>query len=134
MNNLPPSSIRVGKNLVITLNFSYPMISWHQCVDERSRELHTLIAEKIRRDPSLLTQVQSRLERWLTESQDSPRTRQALEEWQGVLRENPLEVILAMLASSDEEACRMRQSTPFVGILSKEERTEVFRKYEAFRS
>lgn len=110
------------------------MMTWHQCMDERSRELHTLIAEKIRRDPTLLSQVQSRLERWLLESQDLPRTQRALEEWQHILRDQPLEAILVPLESADEESCRLRQSTPFVGILSPEERTGIYRKYEAFRS
>ena len=54
----------------------------------------------------------------------------ALDEWQRILRE-PWPVIAALLTDSGERATRLRQSTPFAGLLSVRERERV---YAAFRS
>jgi hypothetical protein len=52
-------------------------------------------------------------------------------EWQEILENWPLEKVLGLLTSFDEEARRLRQSSPFCGILSQEERLAIFKEYEA---
>ena len=42
--------------------------------------------------------------------------------------------ILDLLRSDTEDARRLRQSSPFCGILSEEERLAVFREYETART
>jgi hypothetical protein len=45
-----------------------------------------------------------------------------------------LERILELLASSDEHPRRLRQSSPFCGILSPEERLAILKDYESRRA
>jgi hypothetical protein len=108
--------------------------NWHTMIDARNRELHQIIAGKIRQNPALISQVQETLERWLWAMDESERGHGSLVEWQHRLKEQPLNQVLDFISSEDEEACRLRQSTPFVGLLTEQERMTVFRKYEAFRS
>jgi hypothetical protein len=108
--------------------------NWHTIIDARSRELHTIIAGKIRLNPSLIGQVRETLTRWLRAMDEIDRSREALVEWQCKLEDQPLDEVLEFMASEDEEACRLRQSSPFVDLLTEQERLDVFRKYEAFRS
>jgi len=45
-----------------------------------------------------------------------------------------VEKILDLLTSDDENARRLRQSSPFAGVLSQEERRSIFDEYEALRA
>lgn len=92
------------------------MKSDHELHDRRSLEAHRLIAEKLREDPGLLEKAKANLARAKMVSESD-----ALLEWEVVLRA-PLDMICAFLGSESETATRMRQSTPFTGILSEEER------------
>jgi len=108
--------------------------NWHTIIDARSRDLHAIIAGKIRLHPSVLGQVCKTLARWLRAMDETDRGRDALVEWQLRVNDQPLDEVLEFMASEDEEACRLRQSSPFMGLLTEQERQDVFRKYEAFRS
>jgi hypothetical protein len=63
----------------------------------------------------------------------SERKRQAVLEWKRIIANSSVEALLTLLESSSEEACRLRQSSPFCGILTLEERQSIFQKYEALR-
>jgi len=108
--------------------------NWHTMIDARSRELHELIAQKIRQNPALIQKVRETLTRWLRVTDEGDRSHDALIEWQRRLERDSLDIVLDFLVSDGEEACRLRQSTPFVGLLTERERGEIFRKYEAYRS
>lgn len=95
----------------------------HNRLDERSLALHKLVAEKLKADPSLIQIAKSNLQRWGTTD------RPALEEW-GKLLNNGISYIVGLLQERSENATRLRQSSPFAGILSEDERLRV---YEAFR-
>ena len=103
-------------------------------IDARNRELHQIIVGKIRQNPLLIQKVRETLLRWLWATDENDRSRGSLLEWQRRLDEQPLDQVLDFMTSADEEACCLRQSTPFVGLLTEPERLDVFRKYEAFRS
>jgi hypothetical protein len=89
--------------------------------------LHCLIVRKIERDPRLLQIAHRNLARWLDRDGRAPR---ALLEWRAIL-EQPWPAIAAILTDSGDEAARLRQSTPFAGVLTAAERRRV---YEAFRA
>ena len=100
----------------------------HRIIEARSLAMHCLMAQKIAHDPKLLDRVRQTLETWRARySDDVPR---ALDEWQRILRE-PWPVIAALLTDPGERATRLRQSTPFAGLLTVRERARV---YAAFRS
>jgi hypothetical protein len=104
----------------------------HEWIDERSLALDLAIAEKLRAEPGLLDRARTTLDRWLEQRQ--PAVPSALLEWREVLSRWPFARILDLLASSDENTRRLRQSSPFCGILSPEERLAILKDYESRRA
>jgi hypothetical protein len=98
----------------------------HAWIDERSRALHARVAEKLRQRPELLAVAGANLDRWETLRGPDP----TLDEWRSLLRETALPDLLRLLTQEGENADRLRQSSPFAGILTVEERTAVFAHYE----
>lgn len=99
----------------------------HRILDARSLALHALIARKIARDPRLLGRARRNLDRWRALRGTEP---QVLGEWRAILA-RPWREVAAVLTDPGEEATRLRQSSPFAGILSAGERRRI---YEAFRA
>jgi hypothetical protein len=87
------------------------------------------IAEMIRLRPELLDRAKTTLARWI--AQNKPDIPPALLEWRDILNRSSVEEILQLLTRADEDACRLRQSSPFCGILSEEKRLAILREYEA---
>jgi hypothetical protein len=100
----------------------------HQWIDQRSLALHEAVAAKLEAHPQLLDVARRNLERWL---QRNPAT--ALREWRRILDSMPLPEVVALLRSSNEEAARLRQSSPFAGLLTTEERRTIMGPYESRR-
>jgi hypothetical protein len=103
----------------------------HDWIDQRSLALDLLIAERLAAQPELLERARQTLERWIGQRRPDPPA--VFLEWRGILR-RPLSDILDLLRSDSEDARRLRQSSPFCGILSQEERLKVLREYETPRT
>lgn len=102
--------------------------SCHRRTEARSLALHTLIAEKIARDPRLLEIPKRNLNRWAARrGNEAPRW---IEEWRR-LRKRPWQEVAATISEATERAARLRQSSPFAGVLTPQERQRV---YDAFRA
>ena len=101
----------------------------HAILDARSLAMHCLIARKIAHDPQLLEIARSNLSAWKRSRTTAERPRY-LDEWERVLR-RPWPEIAAFITSTSAEAARLRQSSPFAGVLDPVERRRV---YEAFRA
>lgn len=84
----------------------------HAEIDSRSLAMATAIAERIDNRPELLDQVRG----WAGRH-DHP----AVLEWRTILS-GSWEDIRAVLLDETEEGKRLRQSSPFVGILTPQER------------
>jgi hypothetical protein len=90
--------------------------------------MHAVIAQKIERDPKLLDVPRNNLDRWSTRwESDAPAW---YEEWRAIMGRPWLE-IAAIMTEPSEEGARLRQSSPFAGVLSAAERRRI---YEAFRA
>jgi hypothetical protein len=89
---------------------------------------HVAIAEKLRADPKLLEKVRDRLRGLLSDDRISISTRDAYREWLEVIEQRSFEEVLTLLVDPSEEATRLRQATPFAGILSRAEREAITRK------
>jgi hypothetical protein len=98
----------------------------HQWIDERSLALHEAVAARLEAEPQLLEVARANLQRWL-----AARPAAALREWQRLLDSLPLPQLVQLLRSPDEEAARLRQSSPFAGILSRAERQAILSRYES---
>lgn len=104
-----------------------PIYSDHTRLDERSLALHQLVAKKLLADPRLLDRARANVRRW-QESNGSPSL--ALAEWEQILT-GPAEEIARLLVERSEAATRLRQSTPFTGILTEPERLAIYESYSA---
>jgi len=90
----------------------------HQEIDRRSLELARAVAARIDADPRRvgLDLARDNCTRWLRRSPSA-----AVEEWRGIL-EGGWETARKALLDESETGARLRQSSPFCGILSPKER------------
>jgi len=102
--------------------------SSHRLLEARSLAMHAVIARKIARDPTLLEIAHRNVQRWRARWKDGAPA--WLEEWEEVLKQ-PWQNIAALVTEPSEHAARLRQSSPFAGVLTNEER---WRIHEAFRA
>lgn len=100
------------------------MRSDHERLEDRSLALHKEIAKRLSENPQLIQIAKANLDRWVERDGDLPVWR----EWREILNGPPKKVI-SMLISDDEESKRLRQSSPFCGILAPRERWCI---YESF--
>jgi hypothetical protein len=101
----------------------------HAWIDQRSLALHEAIADKIEAEPRLVAVARANVARWL-----APNRTTALLDWRDLLDVTPLSELLALLRSPAEEAARLRQSSPFAGLLTPQERQSILERYESRRS
>lgn len=94
--------------------------SSHQELDQRSLAMAGVIALKLKDDPSLVDQALQYLNKRIRQA--SPGERKEHEEWDRILRTMPLTRLLKLLVDPSERATRLRQSMPFPGVLSRDER------------
>jgi hypothetical protein len=92
----------------------------HEVLDQISLELGRRVAERLRTNPALLDVARENLARWLRQNADAPALVQCYREWQAIL-EQPLEDICSILETDSEENRRLRQNSPFPGVLSPRE-------------
>jgi len=100
----------------------------HRILDARSLALHCKIKRKIDQHPDLLETPRRNLARW-SESASGP-TPAYIQEWLEIL-DQPWPDVAAFITSFSDEAVRLRQSSPFAGVLNPQERKQV---YDAFRT
>jgi len=101
----------------------------HEWIDRRSLALHEAVADKLEAQPQLLDVARANVQRWLSTNPAA-----ALREWRQLLDSMPLAELLVLLRSPDEQAARLRQSSPFAGLLSPAERQSILDEYESHRA
>lgn len=99
----------------------------HDRLDRRSLALHQLVADKVRADPGLLDKARGNVRRWQeSHASSSP----ALAEWEHILA-GTTDQITRFLTERSEKATRLRQSSPFTGILTEAERCDIYESHSA---
>ena len=94
--------------------------------DRRSIALHAAISARLQEDPKgVLARARASLKRM---HRLHPAARPLLEEWRLLLR-RPLSALIPVLLDPASWSRELRQVTPFTGVLSARERTEVYRKF-----
>lgn len=91
----------------------------HQDIDRRSLAMHCLVVEKIRREPALFDRAKGTLARWRQTVCAS--SQPYLIEWERLFDQG-MESCLAVAVEDSQRATDLRQSSPFAGILSNQER------------
>jgi hypothetical protein len=99
----------------------------HRLHDIRSLALHALVAKKLAKDTRLIGVAKRNLARW---KKGRPNPLGYLAEWEQLLS-RPIPEVLDVLTAMNERATRLRQSSPFAGVLSPKERKRLF---DAFRA
>lgn len=98
----------------------------HRILDARSLAMHCRIARKIDANLSLLEIPKRNLKRW-SENKTGPMA-MYLYEWQQML-DKPWPEVAAFITSFSDDAVRLRQSSPFAGVLTPKDRRQI---YDAF--
>lgn len=88
---------------------------------------HRAMARKIRRQPKLFKRARRNIARWERRNRGCP---EALREWKRILRDKDMPTVLRMITRADEEGNRLRQSSPFCGILTEKEREAIWAQYD----
>jgi len=98
----------------------------HRDLDDRARRLGERIAKHIAQDPAII----DRAVEWIDERERSgpDPSKRALEEWRSVLTTLSARQVEALLVEESERADRLRQSLPFVDVLTPEDRAAMFRE------
>jgi hypothetical protein len=97
------------------------MLVGHVDAELRSLRLHEAVAARL--DVALVDAARARVCGWREDGRIHPTWADA---WLDVLS-RPLDEIRAVLRSTDEWAVAMRQSTPFAGVLTPQERWSILR-------
>jgi len=101
-------------------------IQSHRDVDRQARAFAKKIAGYLTNDPSII----ERALRWIDERLESADDRlvHALDEWRRILTELSIRQIQSLLREDSERADRLRQSLPFIEVLTEPERRELLRE------
>jgi len=103
----------------------------HDIREIQSLAMHRMIAARMLDDPdAVIGKALSNLKRWM-EKRDGREVLAAMEEWENILRSNSIEEIATFIVSESQHAERMRQSSPFAGVLSPQEVWAIKRNHEA---
>jgi len=99
-------------------------VKTHEAIDRRSLEMVRRIVAKIDADPRRegLERARRVCARWVEQGNVPAR------EWAVILSERSWEEIRRILLEDSEESRRLRQSDPFCGILTPQERWEIYRE------
>ena len=81
-------------------------MNWHQLIEERSYEMHQVVADVLRRDPTKLDLVVDWIEERLADPDYSIHSKDALQEWLDLIRTRGVPGVLDKLADRSEEAFR----------------------------
>jgi hypothetical protein len=98
----------------------------HRDLDERSKRLAAHIARRIAEDPAII----DRAVEWIDQRgrvEPDP-SKRALDEWRSVLTTLSSRQVEALLVEESERADRLRQSLPFLDVLTAEDRASAFRE------
>jgi hypothetical protein len=98
----------------------------HRQIDARSLAFGRAIAARLIEQPELVEHARANIDRWLKTC--SPGVARTLQEWLAVL-DGPLSGTIELLTADDERATRLRQSNPFAGLLSNQERNRILRQF-----
>lgn len=100
----------------------------HQDIDRRSLALHRAVAVKIRKNPSLMQIALDNIARW--EARGPGHSQPYLEEWKRIITKG-VDFALRLIVEPSEHATALRQSSPFAGVLTEQERMSIIERWLA---
>src|SRR5438128_10178276 len=101
-------------------------MSSHEWIDQRSLAVHEAVANKLAEHPEWLEVARQNLRQWLARNPQPP-----LLAWQRLLDTLAFDELLELLRCPDERARRLRQSSPFAGVLTHRDRQAHLVRYHS---
>lgn len=92
----------------------------HGYQDEVSLRLKRRIADELPHRPEWIAFARQNIARWSRQNAGAPALLRCYQEWERIL-ELPVDRICAILTDQSDEGQRLRQNSPFAGILSPRE-------------
>lgn len=93
----------------------------HHHRELESLEIHRQVARRLDEDPGpVLTRARENVGRWIS-SRPTDALSGVFSEWEEILAAFSLKDLAAFIVSNDANAVRLRQSSPFAGVLSPRE-------------
>jgi hypothetical protein len=89
----------------------------HSEIDQVSLEIARKVAARVRYNPELLEIGRANLTRWSRQNTSVGSLLRCYAEWEEILS-RPVDQICDLLCSDSDDAQRLRQNSPFVGVLS----------------
>jgi len=96
----------------------------HSEIDQVSLEMARRVADRVRHNPELLEIGRANLARWSRQNASVGSLLRCYAEWEEILS-RPVQQICDLLCSDSDDAQRLRQNSPFVGVLSPAEVWEI---------
>ncbi len=97
---------------------------------EKSLWLHRALMTPLLTDTdTVLDRARENIRRWNQMHRSDGMTVQYFQMWQNVLNQG-LDTVLETLTSTSEQACEMRQNSPFAGVLPDQDRVAVLRSFK----
>lgn len=98
----------------------------HAFLDEFALAYHRAVADRLRAKPSaVLEHARRNLDRWTEGDAFGPGELASLDEWRRILDEADVNRLVEVITDVSDEGQRLRSSSPFVGVISPEERLEI---------
>ncbi|MEP7336129.1 MAG: hypothetical protein ABI977_00060 [Acidobacteriota bacterium] len=102
----------------------------HQFLDQLNLAYHRKVVVRLLASPKAVLQTAfENLRRW-QKIHEGTTTAQAITEWKTLLETKSLSELAAILTEDSDEGQRLRQSSPFAGVLMEQERDAMFDDYE----
>ncbi|MBL9168719.1 MAG: hypothetical protein JNN07_13330 [Verrucomicrobiales bacterium] len=102
----------------------------HELHDEVGLEIAKRVVVQLRSNPDLLNFARTNVKAWRQRNTDAPALLACYKEWEELLNK-PMEIICSNLCSETEEGCRLRQNSPFAGLLPPQEIWDIKRTTRA---
>ncbi len=100
----------------------------HAEIDQVSLQLARRVADRLRAHPELVEVAHDNLARWSRRNAGVASLIRCYDEWRGLL-DRPVNEICDLLCAETDEAQRLRQNSPFAGMLSPAEVWEIKSRY-----
>jgi hypothetical protein len=98
----------------------------HAFVDTFALLYHRAVAGRLRERPEeIVDHARQNLRRWMDENGVGGGEMLTLEEWRKILDSSSAERLIEIITEESDEGQRLRSSSPFVGVLTPEERLEI---------
>lgn len=100
----------------------------HDVQDSISLEIATRIANGLPEHPEWIDFARGNLDRWMLLNSNAPSLLRCYNEWREIL-ERPIQDVCEILLSESGEGQRLRQNSPFAGVLGEDEVRELRRRH-----